>query len=105
MLPVGPSALTTRLGVFRNGVGLTLLVAGRAVPVGQTVTYDGAVGSMAVTVRATALTLPSAGMPGRPAIWTSSVLSGHIGPDDSSAVRVSTTRWGSSGTKPLVVVK
>src|SRR5438270_4798433 len=74
------------------GPKLRLEATGLAVPVGKTVRYDPAVGSVAVMLTTTADT-PVLGTPPWPAAWTSQVAPGPSG----LIVRVSMMRAGGSG--------
>ena len=95
MLPLVPTLAMTRLAVVRWGVRLRLLVVGRSVPVGQTVVYDHSVGWTAVRLRATAVTVPSSGIPACPVTLMSMVLSGPSAAAPGS-LRVSRIRFGGS---------
>src|SRR6478735_4009883 len=65
MLPFAPTLVMTELATVCPAPKLRLDASGRAAPVGHTVRYDAAVGSVTVTFSATAPT-PVAGTPPRP---------------------------------------
>src|SRR5688500_13345950 len=72
MRPSVPTRASTRLGTVRPATTLRFDAVGRSLPVGQAVTYEGAVAFVAVTLTTTAPT-PAAGTPPRPVTTTSMV--------------------------------
>lgn len=74
-----PTPTITLLAVVTAGTTLTLLVPGRCVPPGYTVTYDTSDGCTTVMFNTTAAT-PAAGTPPRPSTGTSTVALGPNGP-------------------------